>query len=99
MKLLIFISVYFKNGFTPIECAASNEKIADIYARETYIRSNGKVNKISLSLGDVAKSIYSRYEDGKLKMYLILPIPESSFIVDELYIGYFTLSGDFKIEV
>jgi len=98
MKLLIFLSVLLKNGFGPSEWAASQEQIVDLYAFEMYKRTNGKEGHIGLSIGELARHITSKYENRKLKMYLMLPVNDS-VLIDEKYIGYYSLSGKFKIEV
>ncbi|MDH6311053.1 hypothetical protein M2451_003861 [Dysgonomonas sp. PFB1-18] len=94
MKIVIFILAYLRYGFSTAEVVASSLKIVEEYSKRLFIASNVEYMNMSFSIGDIARNVSSKYEDGALKMYMLLPIKDS-VILDEWYIGYFSKSGKF----
>ncbi|MFV0315151.1 MAG: hypothetical protein ACK5I7_08625 [Anaerotignum sp.] len=92
MKIIVFILTFLRHGFSPAEVVAFNERIVDEYALRLYVRSNCQTNEQHFTIGEITRNVFSRYEDGVLKMYMLLPIP-NSVILEEWHCGYFTKTG------
>jgi len=94
MKLFIFIMVYLRNAFSPIDVLANEQEIADKYSFMLFVRSGEENMQMKFSSDDLAKCITSKYASRRLEMYLLFPI-RNSILFDELYVGYFGLTGKF----